>query len=166
MTISDVVLLFGLPIVAILAYALLCNRLMHIAQPLHAYMADRGEKLLAEDRLPSFHAKQTRFVLDHAFNGWMPWLIVILAPIAAILYLGRWNREPPLDDEDLSDRYNRVQTVAVISVFAHSPMAAVLFVIELIIMILLTFQIGVVTTTVQSLISQIEKQTAFRHRSA
>jgi hypothetical protein len=128
---------------AFLLYVILKNRLVALAHPLRMRLADLGRDLLAEPSLDDASRARVQFQLDHAYNGYIAWAFVVSFPVAAVRSLidsftGKKNEDSSSFKSDLT----AITTLATLSVFATSPIAAVLFIAEMAIFAVLWIPVG------------------------
>lgn len=123
---------------ALLLYLILKNRFIAMADPLRMRLADLGKKVLSDPNLDAQDRERIEFQLDHAYNGWIAWAFVVLLPISAVRSLwdsfsGRTKAGPVTHKSDS----NAITLLATISVFASSPLAAIIFALEFILLAVL-----------------------------
>jgi hypothetical protein len=144
MTASAFIFVVG---VTLIAYLYLKHRIAVELQPFRLEMAAMGERLLAEPELSERDARLLETQLSVAYSGIGPWIFVVMTPFAAIrtAYLILTGARKPADSSPhrLVRELNIVERRALISMMANSPVAAVIYVSELIVLMLLMIPLGV-----------------------
>lgn len=128
---QDLVRTAAIAIACVGGYLLFKQRLMRLATGARHRAALSGEALLATGRLPAQHAGAVRFGLDHFFNGWLPWVYVVVAPIYVVAVVcGRVAAPTPLADEKLDVWYAVFAQQWWVALMAQSPLAAFCLLVE------------------------------------
>lgn len=127
--------------VGLAVYAVACNRLSAVVQPLRLRMADMGEALLSDQRLPASARAAVEQALDGAFNPDGAWKIVAALPAAAAMVLietitGKRRPETRIAP-DLRTPYRRFQVWALLLRLCNSPLALALAVTQFVVFMLL-----------------------------
>lgn len=118
-------------ILAVTGYLLFRQRLMVLATRERGRAAYLGEALLAAGRLPERHAVSVRFALDHLFNGWLPWVYVLIAPTYVVGVVCRLIDAPDrIVPEKVDIWYAAFARSWWVALMAQSPLAALLLLIE------------------------------------
>ena len=123
--VQDLVQAAATAIACVGGYLLFKQRLMRLATDTRHRAALSGETLLATGRLPAHYAASVRFGLDHFFNGWLPWVYVVVAPVYVVAVVCRLAPAPaPLEDERLDVWYAAFIQEWWVALMAQSPLAA------------------------------------------
>jgi hypothetical protein len=128
-------MLLGLSGFTVAVYLVLSNRLTAILWPLRLHIAELGETLLADPRMPVLHRKRIEHELNYTFSLPRAWLCVFIVPVAAVLafrdkVLDR-NVDPIADvPQDLRPNLRYFCALTVVSTIGNSPLVAVLVLIE------------------------------------
>jgi hypothetical protein len=131
--------LYVASLAALVAYAFLTNRLRKATLPLRCAFAYQAEKLLSEKCLPREKEITLEFLLDHALDGRLPWMIVIVLPIAtAARSLGFIKPEQKISSRASQNKFGITALLGLVSVVCLSPMAALIMIIEIFILIIVT----------------------------
>lgn len=150
---------------AALLYLITKNRMNAYVHPLRMRLADLGAARLADEKLSDRMRSRIEFQLDNAYNGRIAWGLVILMPYAAVRsliesFVGKEKAER--GDSD----YSAIMLLSTISVFATSPIAAVLFLIEMLVLGLLFVPLGAALRTMENTLERAEGTLQHRHRLA
>ncbi|MDP6876209.1 MAG: hypothetical protein QF521_22025 [Alphaproteobacteria bacterium] len=148
-------MLFAAFVVSI-AYWLLCNRLARSIHPFRLEMAEIGESLLADERLPDLARRNVIRELDGAFSPRVAWTMVLLMIPASLIVVWYAIRRQPLPafvsiPADLRDDWRTFGLIAIASNFASSPLAGIIFAAEFAILILLLVPSGRLIAELQML---------------
>ena len=136
--IQDLVWRAGAALACVGGYLLFKQRLMRLATGARHRAALSGEALLATGRLPAQHAAAVRFAMDHLFNGWLPWVYVVVAPVYVIAVVcGRVAAPAPLADEKLDVWYAAFVQAWWTALLVQSPLAAACLLAEAPVLLLL-----------------------------
>jgi hypothetical protein len=134
--------LIVISLLAVLAYAVLCSRLLHVTQPIRLELARRGEALLRDEHLPSHRRKLVRSMLENPFNGFVVPTLTVLLPFWSLwelprIAISKRRREHSaggisrgIVDEETRSEFWRVAQLFATSVLAVSPLAAVILAAE------------------------------------
>jgi hypothetical protein len=127
--------------IGVAVYALACNRLSALAQPLRLHWAEMGEALLADPRLPQASRARAASALNDAFNPRSAWLLVAMLPAAAAMVAaetltGRRTPEEPMP-ADLRLTYCRFNVWSIFLRLCNSPLALVLAALQFAVFLLL-----------------------------
>lgn len=120
----------------VVGYAFVVNRLRKLTQPIRLKFAAEAEDLLALGSLTSREQRKVRFLLDNAFNGVMPWLLVILVPgyiAGEIFRRGGERHKVSAQDPGLRNRLYSIYGLWLLAVCGMSPLAGTLLIAELLI---------------------------------
>ena len=119
-------------------YAFLTNRLRKATLSLRCAFAYQAERLLAEKCLPPKKEIGLEFLLEHATDGRMPWVVVVALPILTITNLF-WAKKSDIEitNKNIKDKYNITILLWWLSVLGLSPMAALILIFEIFVLIIL-----------------------------
>lgn len=132
--------------VTVTFYALLCNRVTRLVHSLRMQMAEMGEELLNTERLPGHIETHIEASLDNAYCTFCAWVAVFALPFAAIaVVVDRVKKRPdPFADvpHDLRAKVDQFAMFSFISTLANSPLAALLFAAQFIVLLVLWIPAG------------------------
>lgn len=125
-------------------YAFVTFRLRRLSQPLRLQFAYDAEKLLSSGRLPEREAHSLRYMLDNAFNGWLPWAMIpgfAIFLVADLLGLSKKKQASRIEDAELRDQVGRAYRNWILAICGLSPIAGLLVLSELLLAGLLIKQV-------------------------
>jgi hypothetical protein len=126
------VLLLG----ALVAYAFIVNRLRKLTQPFRLRFAEEAEALLARKVLTPGEERKIHFMLDTAFSGVLPWLLVFLMPVYICREVVTRRGSAPamgIQDPNLRSQVFSVYGLWLLANCGMSPVAGILVMAELLI---------------------------------
>ncbi|WP_425417318.1 hypothetical protein [Oricola indica] len=142
---------------ALIAYLYLCNRVAALVQPARLEVAIFGEQLLKRDDLRPIDRANIGFLMDHVYSRRLAWLLAA-AVVPAVIFIS-WRRIFDRSNGGIPTgaklRIGRFTRLAIISVLASSPFAALLFSIQFAIMLLLYLPVGRSLTLIVEMADQI-----------
>lgn len=123
------------------AYLFLKYRIAKELQPWRLELAAMGEQLLQAPELDPKDADLVQTQLRMAYSGLGPWVFVIVMPFAAIGFvamrlLGRRSK-PTSTPHALRRELSIVGNRALLSMLANSPIAAILYLMETVLIVIL-----------------------------
>ena len=126
---------------AALLYLIIKNRLNAYLHPLRMRLAELGAERLADHSISDRDRSRIEFQLDNAYNGRIAWALVLLFPFFAARslvesFIGVERSEASGSDD------TAIMLLATMSVFATSPIALALFMIELLVFAVLFVPLG------------------------
>ena len=122
-------------------YGFVANRMMKAAQPLRVAGYDAGMDMLEAQCLPHDDHEGLRFMVRNLFNGFLPWILVVAFPFVAVYEMfhisrnGRLCSGPQINDTTLRAKFEATTNRLAIAIFSQSPIASVLFLLELLVVI-------------------------------
>lgn len=118
-------------LMCLVIYAFIVNRLRIASQPLRLKFAELGQELVNLKVLPRPHQRALENLLDGAFNGWKPWILVLAIPTYAIGRLvGLVNPVEEIENERVRRIYVKCVALGFVSSITLSPLALVIFLVE------------------------------------
>ena len=114
---------------------------MEAMQPLRLELAERGEWLLANPRLPAYHRPILEFMLDNAYSGWVMVLSTVLIPIVFIEFVLRPRRRAAMRaasniaDKEVRREFGCVDGLFFKSAIAANPLFACVVLVERVVLI-------------------------------
>jgi hypothetical protein len=128
---------------ALVIYAFLTNRLRKATLSARCAFAYQAERLLAEKCLPPKKEKALEFLLEHATDGRIPWVLVGALPIFTITSLfGFKKSDIEITNKNINAKYNITILLWWLSVIGLSPMAALVLIFEIFVLIILLAHLG------------------------
>lgn len=124
-----------------IAYGFVANRMMKAAQPLRLSGYDAAIDMLEARCLHDDDHEALRFMVRNLFNGFLPWILVLVFPFVAVyeaLHISRNGRPTPgcqTPDTTLRAKFEETTNRLAVAIFAQSPIASILFLAELLIAI-------------------------------
>jgi hypothetical protein len=117
--------------ITIVAYALLCNRLMRATQRVRIKAAELATEVILDSRTPKHVAMKMQTMQGDLLNSSAPWLIAImLIPYALQFGFRRTEEYPVTDYDDLNSKINQASTYSIISFLALSPIATTIICLQ------------------------------------
>lgn len=127
-------------------YAVLCNRVTRLVHSLRMRMAEKGEELLNTERLPDHMVIHIETSMNNAYCTFCAWAVVFALPFAAVaVVLDKVKGRPdPFSDvpADLREGVDQFAMLSFVSTLANSPLAALLFAMEFVVLLVLWIPAG------------------------
>jgi len=120
-----------------IAYGVVANRMMKAAQPLRLEGHDAAMEMLETACLHDDDHDALRFMVGNLFNGFLPWILVLAFPFVAMYEVFHvWRTGRPFSgcrtrDTTLRARFEETTNRLAMAIFSQSPLASILFLIEL-----------------------------------
>ena len=149
---DQMIILLALGILAL--YVLISMRLSAAVQPSRLLFASRLEDALADDQLSERYKEELRFIARNLFSRKAAWLIVIMLPIAAVSHLvshalGR--KDEVRSSPNAAESARGLIMNGVFLMLANSPLAAFIFLVEAMLVILFSPLMNVLRLTVDQM---------------
>jgi hypothetical protein len=115
-------------------YHFLRARIAVLLQPLRLELAETGETLIADETIPADYRDSIELILHLAYSAGAAWMLVAAYPYVSLKMLRRsQDRNDPLAGLSAEKRraLSFVIRVGTISIFANSPLAAFIFMLEI-----------------------------------
>jgi hypothetical protein len=142
-------------------YLLASNRIIAVAHPLRMAISNLADNLCEDHEIPDAVAARVDNLVDHMYSGARAWLYTVLMPAAMVL--GIYRKITGLCDASLdcvpAKKRPAVQVItglAFISTLLNSPLAALLFVIQFLIYVILFLPIGSLLAELLAMSTSIE----------
>lgn len=124
-----------------IVYGFVANRMMKAAQPLRLAGYDAAMAMLDARCLPHDEHEGLRFMVRNLFNGFLPWILVVAFPFVGLYEAyhltvkRRPSAWPQIQDAALRAKFEETTNRLAVAIFSQSPIAAVLFLGELLVAI-------------------------------
>jgi hypothetical protein len=133
-------------------------------------MTEVAERLLSDGRVADREVDSIETMLKTAYSSPAAWGFAALVPVAAVAVLvdyARGRRQEPFDGlpAHLKTDANRFMRLSTVSVLANSPLAALIFVVEMLVAILLFLPLGAVLCELMQVV-QLGSNLRTHHRHA
>jgi hypothetical protein len=124
-----------------IAYGFVANRMMKAAQPMRLAGYDAAMDLLETRCLHDEDQDALRFMVRNLFNGFLPWILVVAFPFVTVYEVFRISRGGRpwsggrTEDATLRAKFEETTNRLAVAIFAQSPAAAMLFLVEFLVAI-------------------------------
>ena len=140
---TDIVTVFVVSMLVLAAYSYLAIRLSKTAQPLRIKIAENIEDLLCDESIPQTVRDDLDTLGDRLLSRKLAWQIVLTFPIGVYFAIKGNGSENRLVRSH--SRYKEIGGVfleGIMCIMANSPLAALLFAFEVVILMLLAVPLG------------------------